>query len=394
VNAETPRLVVDVQATQSPGFSERGIARFVREVATNLIRRGAAARLIVNPDLPEPVGFPPDVRLARLFRSMDDDILGELTGPLAWFCGSPFDSFAVGRRVLPPQVLKSGIPIVAPLYDLIPLANPAAYLGNPVERRAYEIRCELLRWADLVPCISRYGRAEAVALLGLDPLRLPVVYAGVSEAFRPGPTSSAFRRLADAIPAIRGPFVLTVSAADPRKNLEALIDAWATIGLHHRRSQQLVVICSLPDTRLQALQAHAEQAGVAAGEIVWAGKVDDAVLVAAYRSCHLFVLASLQEGFGLPVAEALACGAPAVCSSTTSLPEILDLPEACFDPSNPEDIARVMRLALDDTAFTDRLRARGEERRDLFTWPSTVDRLLSSLDGLVPRQVTRAGPSA
>jgi glycosyltransferase involved in cell wall biosynthesis len=99
----------------------------------------------------------------------------------------------------------------------------------------------------------------------------------------------------------------------------------------------------------------------------------------------LFVLASRVEGFGLPIAEAIACGAPAVCSDSAAMPEVLALPEACFDPSCPASVAAALDRGLRDRGLRRRLIERGKERRPLFTWPSTVDRLMAAIESTVPR---------
>jgi glycosyltransferase involved in cell wall biosynthesis len=383
-------LVVDIQATQSPAHAERGIAGQVRQVATELVRRGSAARLVTNPDLPAPIGFPQQILDAGRPVTQDDDFLTGLDGPLAWLCPSPFESCAAGRRILPPTVLEAGLPIITTLYDLIPLSDPDHYLGDPNDRRGYQVRCELLRWADLVPCASVYTRTEATLHLGLDARRMPVTGCGVADSFHPGRADDGWNALHAALPAVKRSFVLTVGGPDPRKNLDGLVQAWALVRPAVRRQSQLVVICRLDAAHRAALGAQAAAAGLEPDEIVWAGQVDDDVLVAAYRACSLFVFASRLEGFGLPVAEAGACGAPAICSNTAALPEILDWPEACFDPSSVDDMAAAIEHGLGDTTFRRRLVERAGDRRQLFTSATTVDRLLSAVERMVPRATVRS----
>ena len=339
--------------------------------------------------LPPPVGIPSGVLVAGRTLTQDEDFLQDLQGPLAWLCPSPFESFAVGNRILPPKVLEAAMPIITTLYDLIPLSDPGHYLGDPTDRRGYDVRCELVRWADLVPCASAYTRAQATQYLGLDRTRMPVIQCGVSNAFCPGSADTSWATVHTSQPAVRRPYVLTVGGPDPRKNLTGLVKAWALVGTEIRRSSQLVVICRLGKEQRDTLAAEAEAAGLEPSEIVWAGQVDDRVLIAAYRACSLFVFASSLEGFGLPVAEAGACGAPAICSETAALPEILDLPEALFDPASPTAIAAAIEHGLRDPEFRSRLINRARARRPLFTWSATVDRLLIAVDRMMPNSVIR-----
>jgi glycosyltransferase involved in cell wall biosynthesis len=324
---------------------------------------------------------------------MDDEPLADLDEPIAWLCGSPFEWFAMGSGILPPAVVEAGVPIIATLYDLIPLWDPPRYLSDPAVRRRYEVRCELVCWADLVPCVSQYTATDAHRRLGICASRLPVVGAGVSTTFCPGPAAGALAVVKDAVPAVRGPFVMTVASDGPHKNLDGLVDAWALLDRDVRRRWQLLVAGRLDDTSIQSLTARALAAGLAPGDIVWAGYITDDVLIAAYRACSLFVSASRVEGFGLPVAEAIACGAAAVCSENGAMYEILELPEAGFDPANPASIAGVIEHGLRDRGLRRLLLERGRERRRLFTWASTVDRLITAVGGMAPRATKPGLPS-
>ena len=104
---------------------------------------------------------------------------------------------------------------------------------------------------------------------------------------------------------------------------------------------------------------------------VFSGFVSNEVLVALYNLCSLFVLPSFHEGFGLPVLEAMACGAPAMHSNVTSLPEVVGYDDALFDPYEPAEIAaKWNRLACDE--FREKLRDHGLERSKQFTWERTA----------------------
>jgi glycosyltransferase involved in cell wall biosynthesis len=105
------------------------------------------------------------------------------------------------------------------------------------------------------------------------------------------------------------------------------------------------------------------------------------VLAHLYEECRLFVEPSLYEGFWLPAAEAAVHGAAVITSSTSSLPEILNLPESQFDPASLNDIVRVMTQGLIDEEFRSRLLRAGEGVRKLHSWEAVVDRVLPRLEG-------------
>ena len=91
--------------------------------------------------------------------------------------------------------------------------------------------------------------------------------------------------------------------------------------------------------------------GLQQGELVLTGYVPEHELIQLYRLCKLFIFASLHEGFGLPVLEAMSCGAPAVGSNVTSIPEVIGNPEALFDPYSVSSIREKIAQCLTDDAF-------------------------------------------
>src|SRR5215207_11327865 len=103
-------------------------------------------------------------------------------------------------------------------------------------------------------------------------------------------------------------------------------------------------------------------------DLVLTGFVTDRQLAALYRACELFVFPSLYEGAGLPVLEAMSCGAPVAASNTTSIPELLGDPEGSFDPSDPSEIARCVGDVLETPGTLESLRDRSRRRVALYTW--------------------------
>ncbi|MEO7519748.1 MAG: glycosyltransferase, partial [Acidimicrobiales bacterium] len=259
--------------------------------------------------------------------------------------------------------------------------------------RAHHQRLDLIRQADLVLTISEHTRKDVLHHLGVEPGRVAVIGAGTSEWFRP-PTDPArpgalVRR---SLPAVTRPFVLSVGSSAPHKNLAGLVRGWARVPAAVRRALQLVVACRLDEPAFAELAAVAGEAGLGDDEVVLTGYVDDEVLRALYQAARLFVLASRYEGFGLPVAEAIRCGCPAVTSSTTSLPEILCWPPSTFDPDDPDDLARRVAAGLEDGPFRDELVRRAAARTPELTWAGVAAAVVGAVDGLDGDR--RARPSA
>ncbi len=385
------RLVLDLQATQSTEHADRGIARYALETTRALLRLDPdlVGRIVLNPLLPFPKRLPPDLLSSPLLAWNTASELRRTAmasdRALAYHVLSPFELSHTSEGDLPPHAVRREVPLVATLYDLIPLVMTEKYLHHSGLERRYRARLEVLHEVDLVVTISEHTRRDALEHLGLRPERVRVIGAGVSSFFRPPLEGEQPRRLVStAVPGLDRPYVLTVLGGDARKNAEGLLSAWARVSPEVREQHQLVVACKLDESLQAAWAAHGEAEGLRAGDVVFTGWITDAVLRALYQAAELFVFPSLYEGFGLPAAEAVACGCPTVLSSTSSLPEVLDWPEATFDPTDVDSIAGVVERATTDEAFRSRLRARGAERAGALTWDAVARRLVDAAVEVLP----------
>jgi glycosyltransferase involved in cell wall biosynthesis len=381
------RLVLDAQATQSVIHGDRGIARYVREQTRALLRLEAVEAILLNPNLPFPKHLDQGLATSPLLRWNTASELRRVAesadGPLAYYVMSPFEG-AMGS--LPAHALDAPLPVVATLYDLIPLLHADRYLADPKDERRYRTSLELLRGVDLVLSISEHSRRDAIDHLGLDPRRLVNISAGVSSFFTPTAAGDdPMALLAERLPELRTPYVLTVSGGDARKNTEALLDAWARVPRAVRGDRQLVVACSVTDAVLAVWSAHARAAGLGPEDVVFTGWISDEILRALYRCAELFVFPPLYEGFGLPAAEAMACGCPVITSSTSSLPEVVDWEPATFDPADPTAIADAVTRGLVDDAFRAELLARGRARTPELTWDAVARRTVDAVADVVDR---------
>lgn len=386
------RLVLDVQATQNPAHAHRGIGRYVKEHARALIRRGAVDALLLNPHLPFPRELDQDLLCSPLLRW---NTLSELRavaesadGPLAYHLMSPFELGAHAEGEVPAHVLHDDVPLIVTLYDLIPLVEPDRYAGDPERMRRYRVRAELLARADLVLAISDHTARTAIEHLGLDRARIVTIGAGVAPFFHPAaPGDAPEAVLKRNLPGLDAPYVLAVAGGEPRKNTERLLEAWAALPESLRNDDHLVLACQVDEDTRALWSAHARHVGLAEGEVRLTGWVGDEVLRALYQQARLFVLPSLSEGFGLPAAEAMACGCPVITSATSSLPEVLDCPPATFDPVDTAAIAAAIERGLTDESYRQALTDRARDRIDELTWEAVAERTLTSLSILSPPAV-------
>jgi glycosyltransferase involved in cell wall biosynthesis len=378
-----PRLFVDIQTIQSLGHSDRGIPRFATDLSCALLAEGApVAALALNPLVPWPARLHPDLaRAPQLTWNTAKAFRRALAGgPLVYLVVSPFELNRPVHGVQGAHVV--GVPRVAVVHDLIPHLFPDLFGFADKEGnfpRRYARRVETIRESDLVLTPSESTRRDVIEHWGIPPERVTVVGEACSPFFAPpeSPGQPA-ELLARELSSVTTPFVLCVSGREPHKNSESLIEAWARLPRSLRDAYQLVITCRLTEDDRRRWTRHAESLGIDPRELVITGYVDDVVLRALYQAASLFVFPSRYEGFGLPVLEAIRCGCPAISSNTSSLPEVLDWPEATFAPTDPDAIARLTERALTDDEYRGELAVRCRRAVERHTWSRVVQRVLDA----------------
>jgi len=226
------------------------------------------------------------------------------------------------------------------------------------------------RRASVIVAVSEH---TATALAHLKPRGAVVVAPhGVDhERFRPGPRGDdddiACLRSIGAAP----PYVAFAGTLEPRKNVPGLVRAFGELA--RARPELRLVIAGGDGWGAGAVRDAVERSG-AATRIVRPGYVPDAVLPALYRQAEVVAYPSLDEGFGLPVLEALACGAAVVTTSGTAMAEVANGAARLVPPGNISALSTTLRDLLEHTDQANRLREAGPRRASAFTWPASVDR--------------------
>lgn len=278
---------------------------------------------------------------------------------------SLFEGFMEHAGGMPALAQVPGAISSVTVYDFIPLVFAEKYLDNVEYRAWYQGRLQALQRFDVMLCISEATRQDAMRLLGIPAERLAVIHAGVGREFTARTLDAAARRDLLTRLGITDRFVLYTGNGDFRKNLPGAIDAFARIPVNERRDIQLV-LNQVGDEK--ALRALAQHVGLRPQDLVITGKVSDADLVGLFRSCEAFFFPSLYEGFGLPVLEAMACGAPTISADNSSLGEVVARKDAMFDAADMEGASRLLSRAINDQQYRGELREFGIRRAADYTW--------------------------
>ena len=237
---------------------------------------------------------------------------------------------------------RAPCPVAVTIHDLIPRLLPA-YRGGVLPRSYTALVAHTARRAGVVLTDSQASRQDIVTQLGIPAARVHAVPLAADDAFRPVADAGTLARVR-ARYALPADFILYLGGFDVRKNLAGLLRAYA---LMPPQAPPLVIAGKLPaaDTAFTPDPRRlAAEMGVA-GRVHFTGWVDEADKPALYTLARVFVFPSLYEGYGLPAAEAAACGAPVVTSNTSSLPEAA--PGALLvDPADPAALAAGIEQAL------------------------------------------------
>lgn len=270
-------------------------------------------------------------------------------------------------HALPPG--RSG-PRSLTVHDLIPVLHPEWF----DDTRPFQRALASVGPRDHVFADSASTRADLLRVRGLRPEQVHVAYPGISSHFAPLPREACRAELARlGLPPVR--FLLAVGTLEPRKNLASLLGAFAHLAGRPENADLHLVLTGARGWRNEVFDAALAGLGPLRARVLATGFLADADLPVLYGACEAFVFPSLYEGFGLPIAEAMACGAAVACVDNSSQPEVAgDAAVLAADPSAPALAAAVGTL-LADPDLQGR-RARGPAQAGRFTWQACVDRHL------------------
>jgi len=273
--------------------------------------------------------------------------------------------------VIYPLLKKASV--VATIHDLSFLLFPAFHaLPNRLNlRMALPL---VARRAKMLIAVSENTKRDVERILKISGEKVRVVPLGADGCFQPVAQDMARDRLAKRY-CIEGPFVLHTGTLEPRKNIGTLIEAFATLKARGDLPHKLV-IAGKKGWLYQPLFDLVKSKGLE-HEVIFPGFVDDRDLPSLYSAADVFVFPSFYEGFGLPPLEAMACGAPVVCSGASSLPEVVGDAAILFDPRDVHALTAAMSRVLTDETLRRGLSAQGLARAKRFTWERTA---VSTLD--------------
>jgi glycosyltransferase involved in cell wall biosynthesis len=336
----------------SQSYRNGGVSRYIRYLLTALAEQPGQHEYIVFvngqevierlPRHPQimyiPASWPESFPVSRV-------IWEQLSLP-SWLHKIRFRVFHSPVNVLPERVPPDCATVVT-LHDLAFLHFP--HVLTPPKRlyhRAFTIRS--LRRATALITVSESTKQDAHRLVDIPIERIYTVYPCIDQRF----TRSFSEEDANAFRERQGlntGFVLYLGTLEPRKNIPTLIDAYALLRERYNRQEKLV-LAGGKGWLYESIYHKVRELGLEQ-EVIFPGFVPDEEQALWYRAASVFAYPSLYEGFGFPVAEALACGTPVVTSNVSSLPEAGAQLALCVDPYNTAALAAALNRALTDPAI-------------------------------------------
>ena len=261
-------------------------------------------------------------------------------------------------------------PVVVTIHDLSFEHLPETFNRRSRAQLRLTVR-HTARKAAQILTLSEFSRRDIVDTYRIAPDRVSVTPAAAPSHFKPIEDETELRKIRE-IYGIERDYILSVSSIQPRKNLIRLIEAYSSLrgSRPEGKLPQLVLVGKrawLDNETFRAAQRHS-----ANNDIAFTGYVAEKDLPALYSGATCFVYPSFFEGFGLPILEAMQCGAPVIGGNRTSIPEVVGNAGLLFDPFNTNSLVQALTRMLDNSEYRAALRILGLERARQFDWKQTA----------------------
>lgn len=246
-----------------------------------------------------------------------------------------------------------------------------------------------VKTARVIITVSHFSKDAIVDLLRVSARKVKVIPNGVGPEFRPAQDTAAILSCLDRYK-IRQPYLLAVGDICRRKNQLALVQGFVQWAKRRNSNEHQLILVGKEGSEGEAVLAEAARGGLNGSRVLLTGYVPDEDLPYLYAGSELLVNASLYEGFGLPLIEAMACGVPVIASRASCFPEIAADAARYMDPRDPVAIADAIEEVLEDGSLRQELVQKGFERAKAFRWEAAARQTLQ----VYKEAAAEAGPRA
>lgn len=281
---------------------------------------------------------------------------------------------------------------IVTIHDMIADHHPNKVFPNKRLMLFWKLKQYVaVKQAQLLLTVSEYSKKKIIEYFHIAESRIQVISEGPGSAFKVISQNKKTEQVLDHYRlSANDSFLLYVGGISPHKNLKTLIDVYSQLIKDIRfENIKLILVGDYQKDSFYSdypiLRSHIDYLGIA-DRVIFTGYVHDSELAVLYNSATLLVFPSLEEGFGLPAVEAMACGTPVVASKTGSLPEVLGDAGRFFDPLKPQEMLDVLIKTLLDDESREQMRCLGLKRAKLFSWDIAASDLLNIFNKLSENQ--------
>ncbi len=397
------RIGVDLWAIQAPSCRGRGIGRYAESLLHALLSQSATDDEFVfyrRPDLP--LDWPTTSQRRTAWADVAPDPFRSADGSLqAIVQANPHrldwllipNPLVERRGFALPEPVPGGPRLAALVHDLIPALFPRHYLDAPGLAAEYANDLRRLGAYDLILANSRATGHDVHEHLGISKRRIVNIRAASDPVFFRPASNDDERRADDLLLeslAIPQSFLYYLGNVDWRKNVLGCVEAYALLPETIRWTYPLVLTFGKNAWFRAVLDETIERLGLS-GRVLTTGPATDESVRALCRRCSLFLSPSRYEGFGLPILEAMSCGAPVVAADNSSQPEVVGTAGIVAPTDDPSAWAATIAALLDDPQRLSAMRVRSREQALTFSWDDSARRLREALDS-APIRPMRPAP--
>jgi len=381
--------------------NKRGFGRFTRELLEALLEIDKTNEYLffIDNDTADSQAIP-----ARVKKIVAQTEISPIKAASADGRRSLKDLWAMSREVLRHKVdvfffpaVYSYFPIfnrtkiLVTLHDVIADHHPEHIFSDSKSKLFWKLKQNVAIWqADLILTVSDYSRQQIVKYFKMPESRLRVINEAARPIFKVLPPNGATNDAVSRYQLKPGEkFLLYVGGISPHKNLSVLIDAFDRLQTNPNQTEVKLVLVGdyKDDPFFSAYPALKEQVAALGLEkkVIFTGFISDEDLTYLYNAATLLVFPSLEEGFGLPAIEAMACGTPVAASDCGSLPEVLGAAGRFFNPRDAENMSETIQQILGDDTIRNLMKESGLKRAEEFLWKKAAEDTLAIFQELVKR---------
>ena len=409
------KIVVDLQCCQTSA-KDRGIGRYTSSLTKAVVKLGSRhdflfllnykylseskqiikeisdignAGDIIYYDYPSLVSDRPQREMREEIANILRSNRIETASPDLYHISSLFEGDSVFNAAAPYlNVPSKPVLTSATIYDLIPKVYPDQYLNNKLMANWYTSTMDVAKRIDIKLAISETTKRDAVKYLGVEEASVHNILGAVSDEFRILSDRETYSFRAREKLNLDAAYLMYVGGPDSRKNVSGMLHAFHEVKKTYASELKLLIVYDVDNHERRKLQREISDLRLQ-DSVVISGFVEDQELVELYNFCEIFVFPSHYEGFGLPIIEAMKCGAPVLVGDNSSQAEIVALRQYRFDSSSSNSIAGKILEHLQCSTKLEDLRRYSRKRANDFTWENSAAKVLEAWEEGHCRQSAR-----